>query len=118
VPWLESLSGDRRQDRIWFFIGVRDAYERGREAAVNEKVEPPTLHECRHGYAALMIAAGVNIKALSTFMGHANIRLDKLCGGLSGHGPALRQAFLFFVATHPAVAAAAGFGPTPSPCPL
>jgi integrase len=73
VPWLESLSGDRRQDRIWLFIGVRDAYERGREAAVNEKVEPPTLHECRHGYAALMIAAGVNIKALSTFMGHANI---------------------------------------------
>ncbi len=29
--------------------------------------------ECRHGYASLMIAAGVNVKALSTFMGHANI---------------------------------------------
>lgn len=32
-----------------------------------------TLHEARHSYASLMIAAGVNAKALSTFMGHANI---------------------------------------------
>ena len=34
---------------------------------------PITLHEARHSYASLMIAAGVNAKALSTFMGHANI---------------------------------------------
>src|SRR5512133_3606863 len=32
-----------------------------------------TLHECRHTFASLMIAAGVNAKALSTFMGHAKI---------------------------------------------
>ena len=32
-----------------------------------------TLHEARHTYASLMIAAGVNPKALQTFMGHANI---------------------------------------------
>jgi integrase len=32
-----------------------------------------TLHECRHSFAALMIAAGVNAKALQSFMGHANI---------------------------------------------
>jgi len=32
-----------------------------------------TLHEARHTYASLMIAAGVNAKALQTFMGHANI---------------------------------------------
>jgi len=38
-------------------------------------VQPATFHECRHGYASLMIAAGVNVKALSTFMGHANIRI-------------------------------------------
>jgi integrase len=31
------------------------------------------LHAARHTYASLMIAAGVNAKALSTFMGHANI---------------------------------------------
>jgi integrase len=57
------------------FVGARDSYERGRKAAAAAGVEPPTLHECRHGYAALMIAAGVNVKALSTFMGHANIRI-------------------------------------------
>lgn len=34
-----------------------------------------TLHECRHTYASLMIAAGVNAKALSTYMGHANISI-------------------------------------------
>ena len=34
-----------------------------------------TFHECRHSFASLMIAAGVNAKALSTFMGHANISI-------------------------------------------
>ncbi len=32
-----------------------------------------TLHACRHTFASYMIAAGVNAKALSTYMGHANI---------------------------------------------
>jgi len=32
-----------------------------------------TLHECRHTYAAYMIAAGINPKALSTYMGHSSI---------------------------------------------
>ncbi len=43
------------------------------------KLAPITLHECRHTYASMMIAAGVNAKALSTYMGHANISitLDK-----------------------------------------
>jgi integrase len=30
------------------------------------------LHECRHTYAAYMIAAGVNAKALSTNMGNSS----------------------------------------------
>lgn len=34
-----------------------------------------TLHEARHTFASLTIAAGVNAKALSTFMGHANISI-------------------------------------------
>jgi integrase len=57
------------------FVGLRESYDRGRAAAVAAGVEPPTLHECRHGYASVMIAAGVNVKALSTFMGHANIKI-------------------------------------------
>ena len=39
------------------------------------KLEPITLHECRHTFASLMIAAGVNAKALSEYMGHANISI-------------------------------------------
>ena len=34
---------------------------------------PIGMHECRHTYAAFMIAAGVNAKALSTYMGHSSI---------------------------------------------
>jgi integrase len=46
-----------RADRAW-----RDA-----------GVERITMHECRHTFASLMIEAGVNAKAISTYMGHANI---------------------------------------------
>jgi integrase len=38
-------------------------------------LEPIGLHDCRHTFASLMIAAGVNAKALSTFMGHASITM-------------------------------------------
>jgi integrase len=34
-----------------------------------------TPHECRHTFASMMIAAGVNAKSLSTYMGHANIAI-------------------------------------------
>jgi integrase len=40
-----------------------------REAGL-ERITP---HECRHTLASLMIAAGVNAKALQTFMGHSSI---------------------------------------------
>ena len=38
-------------------------------------LEPIGLHECRHTFASLMIAAGVNAKALSTFLGHASVTI-------------------------------------------
>ncbi len=38
-------------------------------------IEPIGLHECRHTFASLMIAAGVNAKALSTYIGHASISI-------------------------------------------
>ena len=49
----------RRADKAW-------------DEAGHERI---TLHECRHTFASLMIAAGVNAKALSTFMGHASITI-------------------------------------------
>jgi integrase len=39
------------------------------------RLTPITLHECRHSYAAYMIAAGINTKALCTYMGHASITI-------------------------------------------
>jgi integrase len=81
------------------FAGIRHGYDRGRAAAKTAGVEAPTLHECRHGYASLMIAAGVNVKALSTFMGHANIRtmMDQyghLLPGAEDEAAGLLDAFL------------------------
>ena len=48
------------------------AEKEGREPALLKRITP---HACRHTFASLMIAAGVNAKTLSTFMGHANISI-------------------------------------------
>lgn len=62
--------------------GADRAWERAnkaeREAAEDDEREPDplrriTLHECRHTFASLLIDAGVNPKAIQTFMGHATI---------------------------------------------
>jgi integrase len=60
---------------------AQKAWERENERRVKgaddsgsvELLQPITLHECRHTFASLMIAAGVNAKALSTYMGHSTI---------------------------------------------
>jgi integrase len=41
----------------------------------DQGLTPINMHECRHTYASLMIAAGVNAKALSTYLGHATISI-------------------------------------------
>jgi integrase len=41
----------------------------------SESVEPITLHEARHTCASILIAAGVNAKALSVIMGHSTIAM-------------------------------------------
>jgi hypothetical protein len=38
-------------------------------------LSPIGLHECRHTFASFMIAAGVNAKALSVYMGHASVTI-------------------------------------------
>ncbi len=58
-----------------------------------------TLHEARHTYASLMIAAGVNAKALSSYMGHANIaitldRYGHLMPGNEAEAATLLDAYL------------------------
>jgi integrase len=61
----------------------RAANERAAESAADElrDVRPDelldriTLPECRHTYASHMIAAGVNIKRISEYLGHASITI-------------------------------------------
>ncbi|MFL5820225.1 MAG: tyrosine-type recombinase/integrase [Solirubrobacteraceae bacterium] len=47
--------------------------KRSRTAWNRAGLRPIGLHECRHTYAAFMIAAGVNAKALCSYMGHSSI---------------------------------------------
>ena len=48
---------------------------RARKAWAGGGLEPVGLHDCRHTYAAFMIAAGINTKALCTYMGHSTITI-------------------------------------------
>lgn len=88
-----------RADDSW-----KAANSRERELAAEEERQPVLLeritpHACRHTFASLMIAAGVNAKALSTFMGHANIsitldRYGHLMPGAENEAAALLNAYL------------------------
>jgi integrase len=51
------------------------AGRRARERWEARRLPVLTMHECRHVYASHAIAAGVNAKTLSTYMGHANIAI-------------------------------------------
>lgn len=50
---FEPYSMDKRTQKAW----------------KDKNLNRITLHKCRHAFASLMIAAGVNAKALSTYMG-------------------------------------------------
>jgi integrase len=63
------------------------------------KLERIGLHNARHTYASLSIAAGVNAKALSTYMGHSSItitldRYGHLMPGNESEAVALLDRFL------------------------
>jgi integrase len=60
---------------------------RARTAWRKHGLAPIGLHECRHTYAAFMIAAGVNAKALSAYMGHSSVTmtLDRYGHLMPGH---------------------------------
>jgi integrase len=62
-----------RAARAWAAAAVGAFLTSGRSLPM--ELEPIGLHECRHTFASLMIAANVNIKAISTFMGHSSIQI-------------------------------------------
>jgi integrase len=73
-----SRSGRRGDDLIFGRtatapLGAKRLQQHADAAWEDAGLKRFTLHELRHSYAALMIAAGVNAKALQTFMGHSSI---------------------------------------------
>lgn len=78
------------------------AWKRANVARAENELEPLapiTLHECRHTFASLMIAAKVNAKALSSYMGHSSItitfdRYGHLMPGNEGEAAALLDTYL------------------------
>jgi integrase len=95
-PWSVGLAFGQNAFRPFYPEGLgRRAQSLWKEA----KLQPISLHQCRHSYASLMIAAGVNAKALSTYMGHANIsitldRYGHLMPGNEGEAAGLLDAYL------------------------
>jgi integrase len=49
----------KRANAAWAYVGLK----------------PIGLHECRHTFASLMIAASVNAKALTAYMGHSSVMI-------------------------------------------
>ena len=76
-----KLATGRDGDDLVFGRTARDPFvastvrTRARKAWKAAALEPIGLHECRHTFASLMIAAGENAKAIQTFMGHASIQM-------------------------------------------
>ena len=78
-PWQSK----RRADKAWNAAGLHGI----------------GLHESRHTFASLMIAAGVNAKALAVYMGHASVtitldRYGHLLPGNEGEAAGLLDAYL------------------------
>jgi integrase len=72
---------DRSGDDLVFGRTAETPFERStiRRRALaawkTAKLEPITVHQCRHTCASFMIAAGANAKALSVILGHASIAI-------------------------------------------
>jgi integrase len=74
----------------------RRADEAWKEAGLTDRLR---LHQARHTYASFMIAAGVNAKALASYMGHSSIKVTfdlygHLMPGAEAEAAGLLDAFL------------------------
>jgi integrase len=56
------------------FLG-NNVHSRAVTAWKKAGLKPIGFHEARHTAASLMIAAGVNVKAISTYIGHASVKI-------------------------------------------
>ncbi|MEZ5100276.1 MAG: tyrosine-type recombinase/integrase [Thermoleophilia bacterium] len=76
-----------------------NVWRRAQVAWRNAGLTPIGLHEARHTFASILIAAGVNAKALTSYMGHASIQTTydlygKLMPGSEAEATALVDAYL------------------------
>jgi integrase len=74
-------------------------WRRAQRAWKRAGLKPIGLHEARHTFASVLIAAGVNAKAITTYMGHASIQTTyalygKLMPGSEAEAAALVDAYL------------------------
>ena len=83
--------------------------KRANAAWLRAGLEPIGLHECRHTFASLMIAAGVNAKSLSAYMGHSSItitldRYGHLMPGNDSEAASLLDGYLARAVAEPSAA--------------
>ena len=71
-PWSEGLVFGRSAEEPFNYWTT---VTRAKRAWKDGGLTSIGLHECRHTYASLMIAAGVNAKTLSTYMGHSSVSI-------------------------------------------
>jgi len=72
LEWSDGLVFGRTPSEAFQPASVRNRADSAWEAA---KLDRITLHECRHTFASLMIAAGVGPKHLQAYLGHATITM-------------------------------------------
>jgi integrase len=71
---LASLPGPR-EGRVWPAGDVRTAFENAVQAAGLDRLEPFTLHGCRHHFASWFVMRGGPLPALQRLLGHATLAM-------------------------------------------
>jgi integrase len=108
APYLRDhlMRCGRREGLVWGREDAQGALVPFNASTVQERcdnawkgLERVTLHQCRHLYASLSIAAGVNAHALSKYMGHSSIETTfdlygHLLPGNESEAAALLDAYL------------------------
>lgn len=101
---VESKASQGRAEGLVFGDGTTpfqpsNLWRRAQRAWKQASLEPIGLHEARHTFASVLIAARVNAKAITTYMGHASIQTTydlygKLMPGSESETAALVDAYL------------------------
>ena len=102
---VEHKARERRDTGLVFGSSAKTPFQpsnvwrRAQTAWKRAGLKPIGLHEVRHTFASVLIAAGVNAKAITTYMGHASIQTTydlygKLMPGSESEATALVDAYL------------------------